>query len=173
MVGRCFPCPPHDNSGGHTAAMMSLRKGATSKFSNKHKLNTIQVPWHLGLLVLTKPFLLSSTQHTSLRHKVTPSNRIFFFKTANLPCSLKSSSFLSYIQTKTYQMQKFLHLRQNNDRDLEVLYCPTKIMQSVVLTKPEQEGPFHLDRSHLMNNTNQLRQWHRTHHNSPSPLPKQ
>jgi hypothetical protein len=44
--------------------MMSLTKEARSKFSkNKHKLNTIQAPQNLGLLVLTKPTLVSSTQY--------------------------------------------------------------------------------------------------------------
>jgi hypothetical protein len=37
------------------------------------------------------------------------------------------------------------------DGNLEVLYCPTEIMWANVLTKPKQGGPFHLDRSHLMN----------------------
>ena len=44
--------------------MMSLSKEATSKFSkNKHKLNTIQAQQNLGLFVLTKPTLVSSTQY--------------------------------------------------------------------------------------------------------------
>jgi hypothetical protein len=50
-----------------------------------------------------------------------------------------------------HEMQIFFIRDKLDDGDLAVVYCLTEIMWADVLTKPQQGGPFCLDRSILMN----------------------
>jgi hypothetical protein len=135
---------------GHTGAMMSLRKGATTSFSNKQKINTKSS---------TESELVSADQAlSSILHTGYFIEAQGYFVKHNLPFQDNQStmhlevngSLSSSKCTKHIKCCFFFICNKIANGNLKVLYCPTESMWADVLTKPKQGGPFHLDRSHLM-----------------------
>ncbi len=62
-----------------------------------------------------------------------------------------NDSFPSSKRTKHIKCRYFFIRDKINNGDLEVVYCPAKIMWANVRTKPKRGSPFRLDRSILMN----------------------
>jgi hypothetical protein len=63
-----------------------------------------------------------------------------------------NSSFSSSKRTRKHVKCRYFFIRDKLDNgDLEVIYCPTKIMWADVVTQPKQEGPLCLDGSIFMN----------------------
>jgi hypothetical protein len=132
-------------------AIMSLGKGATISFSNKFKIAT------KGLtnseLVGVDQALLSilHTQYFIKAQGYSTKQNILFQDSQSTMCLEVNGSFSSSKCTKHIKCRYFFIQDKINNGDLEVVYCPTKIMWANILTKPKQGGTFRLDCSILMN----------------------
>jgi hypothetical protein len=141
----------HNDCRGHTGAMMSMGKGATISFSNKHKLNTkssskselVSANQALSSILHTQYFI--EAQGYSVEQNI-------LFQDNHSTMQLEvNGSFSSSKCTKHIKSRYYFICDKIADDDLKVMYCPTEIMWADVLTKPKQGAPFCLDRSHLMN----------------------
>jgi hypothetical protein len=153
MVGRCLTRQVHEDCRGHTGAMLSLGKGAIISLSNKHKINTkssteselVGVDQALPSILYTKNFI-------EAQGYTVEQNIIFQDNQSTMQLCVNGSA-LSSKRTKNIKCRYFFIRDKIANGDVEVRYCPTETMWADVLTKPKQSGPFCLDRSQLMNIT--------------------
>jgi hypothetical protein len=141
----------HKDCWGSTEAMMSLGKGVAISLSNKQKINTksfteselVGADQALSSILHTQYFI--NTQGYSVKQNL-------LFQDNQSTMRLEFNGSLSSSKcTKHIKCHYFFICNKIAIGDLKVLNCPTEIMGANVLTKPKQGGPFHLDRSHLMN----------------------
>jgi hypothetical protein len=141
----------HDDCQGHMGAMMSLGKGATISFSNQLKVNT-KSSTESELIGANQA--LSSILHTHcfIKAQGYSIEQNILFQDNQLTMHLEvNGSFSSSKHTKHIKCRFFFIQDKLDDGNLEVIYCPTKIMWADVLTKPRQGEQFCLNRSILMN----------------------
>ncbi len=130
---------------------MALRKGAAISFSNKQK-STPKAPPNQNLSALTKPSPQFCTHNTSLKPMATLSNKTFYSKTINLQFILKSTDHspapnapnTSNIATSSLAIKLPIVI-------LRFYISLLKLFGLMFSTKPQQGGPFCLDRSDLVN----------------------
>ncbi len=141
----------HNDCRGHMGAMTSLGKDTTISFSNKLKVNTkSSTESELAGADQALSSILHTRYFTKAQGYSIEQNLLFQDNQSTMHLE-DNGSFSSSKQTKHIECRYFFIWDKLENGNLEVIYCPTKIMWADVLAKPKQGGPFCLDRSILMN----------------------
>ena len=141
----------HDDCKGHTGAILTFGKGATTSSSSKHKIPSkssteseiIGLYDKVGDILWTRQFL--EAQGYDIETNVVYQDNMSTLSLAKNGY-VSSSKRTKHIKAKYFFVR---HYHRNGELDLQ--YCPTEQMWADVLTKPLQGAKFRLMRSFLMN----------------------
>ena len=141
----------HPDSKGHTGAVMTLGKGATTSFSTKQKVNVrsstegelVGADDALPQAIWSKYFI-EAQGHTVNNNIMCQDNKSCMLLETN-------GKFSSSKRTKHINNKYFLITDKIAQGDLELEYCPTDKMWADGHTKPKQGLPFREDRARTMN----------------------
>ena len=135
----------HPDSKGHTGAVMTLGKGATTSFSTKQKVNVqsstegelVSADDTLPQAIWSKYFIEAQGHTVNNNIMCQDNKRCILLKTYG--------KFLSSKRTKHINNKYFLITDNIAQGDLELEYCPTDKMWADRHTKPKQGLPFKQD----------------------------
>jgi len=141
----------HDDCKGHTGAILTFGKGATTSSSSKQKIpsksstETEIIGLHdkVGDILWTRQFLEAQGYgiHTNVVYQDNMST-----------LSLAKNGYVSSSKRTKHIKAKYFFVRHfHNSGELDLRYCPTESMWADVLTKPLQGAKFRLMRAFLMN----------------------
>ena len=141
----------HDDCKGHTGAILTFGRGATTSSSSKHKIPSkssteskiIGLYDKVGDILWTRQFLEAQGYiiHTNIVYQDNMST-----------LSLAKNGYVSSSKRTKHIKAKYFFIRHfHNSGELELRYCPTESMWADVLSKPLQGAKFRLMRAFLMN----------------------
>lgn len=141
----------HEDCRGHTGAILTFGRGATTSSSSKHKIPSkssteselFGIYDKMGDILWTRHFL--EAQGYDIQ-----TNVVYQDNMSTL--SLAKNGYVSSSKRTKHIKAKYFFVRHFHDTgELNLQYCPTEGMWADVLTKPLQGAKFRLMRAFLMN----------------------
>jgi hypothetical protein len=142
----------HEDCRGHTGALRTFGRGATTSSSNKQKLNTKSTAEtkNAGLHDKTSDILWTHNFLEAQGYTIT-ANYVYQDNMSTL--SLAENGYVSSSKRTKHIKAKYFFIRHYHcSGKIDLQYCPTEEMWADILTKPLQGSKFHLLWAFLMNN---------------------
>ena len=141
----------HDDCKGHTGAILTFGRGATTSSSSNNKIlsksstesEIIRFYDKVGDILWTRQFL-------EAQGYIIKTNIVYQDNMSTL--SLAKNGYVSSSKRTKHIKAKYFFIRHfHHSGELELRYCPTESMWADVLSKPLQGAKFRLMRAFLMN----------------------